>query len=81
MENGCRKLHPRFIVGTIILFNRSIDELFERFYQEVEDHVAREALKQWEELENTATPIDLKRREILGEILTAIASRHNGKGV
>lgn len=81
MENGCRKPHPRFIVGTIILFDRGIDDLFQRLYQEVEDHIAREALRMWEGLEGATSTLDQRRREVLGDILSAIATRQKRKGV
>ena len=81
MENGCRRPHPRFVVGTIILFHRGIDDLFQRLYQEVEDHIAREALRMWESLDGATSLLDQKRREVLADILSAIAARQNQKDV
>lgn len=81
MENGCRKPHPRFIVGAIILFDRGIDDLFRRLYLEVEEHIAREALRMWEGLEDATSTLDLKRRDVLADILSAIAARNKRNGV
>lgn len=77
MENGCRRPHPRFIVGAIILFDCPVEDLFHRLYEEVEDHVAREVFKVWEKLDGATTPIEIRRRDFLAGVLSAIAERHN----
>ncbi len=70
-----------FVIGSAILFGRSIEDLFKALHDEIAEDVMRQAYLLREKLSTQTAPSVEKRCELLTNVMTASIERQKNQNV
>lgn len=76
VERAERWPNTHFLIASQILFGRSIEHLFKKVYDTVEEHVVREAYLFHERLAFNDSPNAKRKRDLLSQVIQAATDRH-----
>ena len=79
VERGIRPPSVRFLLSSTILFGRSVEDLFKSLYDQIEEHVVREAYLIHERLSGDDSETAVKYRALLTDIISSAAKRHQNQ--
>lgn len=76
VERALRRPNARFLIASHILFRQPVEHLFKSIYDDMEEHIVREAYILHENLAADDSPKAKRKRELLVHVIKAAADRH-----
>lgn len=76
VERALRRPNARFLIASHILFRQPVEHLFKSIYDDMEEHIIREAYILHENLAANDSPKAKRKCELLAQAIKAAADRH-----